>query len=29
LQLAEHAHARWLKIYQGDERNLPDTMPRE
>jgi hypothetical protein len=27
LQLAERAHAKWLKIYQGDERNLPQKMP--
>jgi hypothetical protein len=27
LQIAERAHAKWLKIYQGDERNLPQKMP--
>jgi hypothetical protein len=27
LQLAERAHAQWLKVYQGDERNLPEHMP--
>ena len=29
LELAQRAHARWLKVYQGDERNLPDSMPGE
>ena len=26
LRIAERAHAKWLKIYQGDERNLPEKM---
>jgi hypothetical protein len=29
LQIAERAHAKWLKIYQGDERNLPEKMPEK
>jgi hypothetical protein len=27
LQIAERAHAKWLKVYQADERNLPEKMP--
>jgi hypothetical protein len=29
LKLAEKAHAKWLKVYQGDERNLPEKMPAD
>lgn len=27
LQIAERSRAKWLKVYQGDERNLPEKMP--
>jgi hypothetical protein len=27
LQISERAHAQWLKVYQGDERNLPESTP--
>jgi hypothetical protein len=27
LQIAKRARAKWLKIYQGDERNLPQKIP--